>query len=109
MNIKGAEGLSLAELNEELRTGGDLIVYEYCVSVLVMTFKRNSAIYLIRNGESEFTKGMIYTIISIMFGWWGFPWGPIYTIVAILTNCKGGKNVTNEIINSLNYNQTTIE
>jgi hypothetical protein len=33
--------------------------------------------------------------------WWGIPWGPIYTIQALATNLRGGKNVTHEVIASM--------
>jgi hypothetical protein len=31
------------------------------------------------------------SLISALFGWWGFPWGPIWTISSILGNAKGGR------------------
>jgi hypothetical protein len=31
------------------------------------------------------------SFISALFGWWGFPWGPIWTIGSILGNAKGGR------------------
>jgi ATP-dependent phosphoenolpyruvate carboxykinase len=33
-----------------------------------------------------------------LLGWWGIPWGPIYTIAAVVTNIRGGKDVTAEIL-----------
>ena len=30
------------------------------------------------------------SFVSGLFGWWGFPWGPIWTISSILGNAKGG-------------------
>ncbi|MDR0923940.1 MAG: hypothetical protein LBN31_06270 [Hungatella sp.] len=100
MKIIGANDLSEYEINNELRNGGKLVIYQFCISILVMTFKRGSDIYLIRAGESAFVKGLGYTLLSLILGWWGLPWGPIYTIGSIITNCKGGKDVTQEIISS---------
>lgn len=102
MKIVGTEGLSVTELNHELQNGGKFVIYQYCISVVVMTFKRPSSIYFIKNGESAFLKGLGYTVLSLLLGWWGIPWGPIYTIGAIIQNCSGGKNVTQQVINSLN-------
>jgi hypothetical protein len=70
-----------------------------------MTFKRNSNIYFIKNGESAFLKGLGYTLLSLVVGWWGIPWGPIHTIGALITNCSGGKDVTQEVINLYNEQQ----
>jgi curved DNA-binding protein CbpA len=30
------------------------------------------------------------TVISMLFGWWSFPWGPIYTLQALFNNLKKG-------------------
>jgi hypothetical protein len=31
-----------------------------------------------------------WSLFSGLFGWWGFPWGPIYTLRALYVNGKGG-------------------
>lgn len=33
------------------------------------------------------------TAITWVTGWWGFPWGPIYSVQAIFTNMMGGKKL----------------
>jgi hypothetical protein len=37
---------------------------------------------------------IIYTLTSLLFGWWGFPWGLIYTPQAIYRNLCGGYRET---------------
>ncbi len=98
MNIVGLEGLSEEALQDELQRGAKLVYYEYCISVLVMTFKRSSPLTFVKKDQNAFVKGLPYTLISLFFGWWGFPWGPIYTIGAMINNCKGGRNVTAEFL-----------
>ena len=44
--------------------------------------------------ESAVVKGLPYTLLSLVAGWWGIPWGPIFTIGALYNNLKGGKDVT---------------
>lgn len=44
---------------------------------------------------------MKYTLLTFFVGWWGIPWGPIYSIGAFITNFKGGKDVTNEVLAAL--------
>jgi hypothetical protein len=39
-----------------------------------------------------------YSLISLLFGWWGIPWGPIWTISTIVTNAGGGKDVTHAVL-----------
>lgn len=95
--INGIEGISDTELSQQLAAGGKFVVFEYAISILVMSFKRGSDIYYIRPGESAFTKGLPYTLLTMVTGWWGIPWGPIYTIMAIATNFSGGKDVTEHL------------
>ena len=94
--------MSVDELNRELERGGKFVVFQYCFSIIVMTFKRGSDIYFIRAGESTFKYSIGYTLLTFIVGWWGIPWGPIYTIGSIFTNLTGGKNITAEVVDSFN-------
>lgn len=96
--IIGIEGMTTDEINFELQRGGKFVLFQYCVSVLIVTFKRASAVYFLKSGENGFVKGLRFTAISLIAGWWGFPWGPIYTIHSLFTNLRGGKDITKEII-----------
>lgn len=51
-----------------------------------------------RKGERIVSKGLPFTMISALFGWWGLPFGPKYTLESIRTNLKGGKDVTDEVM-----------
>jgi len=42
-----------------------------------------------------------WTGLSLLAGWWGIPWGPIWTVQALVTNFRGGKDVTAEIAGRL--------
>jgi hypothetical protein len=98
MEIKSIEGMSDEQINHEIQRGGRFVVYSYCISVILMTFQRSSPVYFIRSDENALTKGLPYTLLSLLAGWWGVPWGPIYTIGAVITNCRGGKDITEEIL-----------
>lgn len=102
MQIKNIENLTTEQLNHELKNGAKFVVFEYCFSILIMTFRRGSDIYFIKSGESALKHNLLYTTTSLLFGWWGFPWGPIYTIGSIYTNMRGGKDVTAEVISAFN-------
>lgn len=105
MKIKNIEGLTTEEINSELSKGAKFVIFQYCFSIIVMTFKRSSDIYFIKSGERASKHSFEYTLLSFVVGWWGIPWGPIYTISAIYSNLTGGKDVTKEIIQTLNSNE----
>lgn len=98
MKIIGTEGLTTQQIDAELAQGAKFVVYPYCVSILVMTFKRASAIHYIRPGESASAKALPYVLISLFFGWWGFPWGLIWTPATLTTSLRGGKDVTQQLM-----------
>lgn len=97
----GVEGLTIAEAQSEIDGGARFVIYDYCISALIMTFRRSSDIYFVKSGENRVVKGLPYTLLSFFFGWWGFPWGLIYTPTVLYTNLSGGRDVTNEVMTSL--------
>ncbi len=99
--IDGIEGMSGADLARELDRGGRFVTFSYCVSIVLMTFKRPSKVFFVRAGEGTFGKSLPYTLLSLVVGWWGFPWGPIYTLWALVSNLGGGTDVTDEVVASL--------
>ena len=38
--------------------------------------------------------GIFATTWTLLFGWWGFPWGPIRTVQALAHNVSGGKTIS---------------
>ncbi len=105
MKINGLDNITGAELTAELDKGAKFVIYQYCISILIMTFRRPSEIYFIRSGESAIIKGLGFTALSLTLGWWGIPWGPIYTIGSLITNFGGGKDVTESVVQSLSQPQ----
>jgi hypothetical protein len=97
MKIRGIEGMSADQLNFELQRGARFVIFQYTISVIVMTFRRASDVYFIRAGESTTSKSIGFTLLTVVTGWWGIPWGPIYSVQSLITNVRGGKNVTAQI------------
>lgn len=101
MEIKNMEGLSPLQLKREIEHGGKFVIYEYTISILIITFRRSSDIYFIKSNENAVVKGLGFTLLSFFLGWWGIPWGPIYTIGCLYRNLSGGKEVTQEVVQHL--------
>jgi len=76
-------------------------VYEYAISLLVITFFRSSSVTFIKADENAVVKGLGYTFLTLVLGWWGIPWGPIRSIQALVTNFKGGKDVTGRVASAM--------
>ncbi|MES1216210.1 MAG: hypothetical protein ABUT20_11905 [Bacteroidota bacterium] len=98
MKIKNINGLSADHLQKEVNSGGKFIYYAFTISLIVVTFKRTSGVYLIRGGENAVVKGLPFSVITFLLGWWGIPWGPKHSFESLRTNFQGGKNVTDEVM-----------
>jgi hypothetical protein len=97
--IQGLEDISsLEQLDTELLQGARFVMYYYTFSVLVMTYRRGSDIHYIRPDKSRVAPGLPFTLLSLLVGWWGIPWGPIYTVQSVWINLRGGKDVTKAVM-----------
>jgi hypothetical protein len=101
MAIIGIERLTAPELTKELKRGGKFVTYSYCFSCIFVTVKRSSDIYFIRAGQSAVMRGLPFTLLSFLLGWWGIPFGPIFTVWVLITNFLGGNDVTSKVVADL--------
>lgn len=104
MKIKNTEGLSVSQIRAIVQDGGKFVYFPYTISIGVATFKRASSIYLIRSGESSFKHSYKHVLTNGLVGWWGIPWGPIYTIGSLYHQLNGGKDVTAAVMSELIQN-----
>lgn len=107
MEIKNIEGLSGAQIRTLVSEGGKFVMYKYCISIVIMTFNNPTDVYFVQPNKNSITPGLGYLFISLVIGWWGIPWGPIYTIGNIFNILSGGKDVTQEILSQINQNDPT--
>src|SRR5688572_8080992 len=97
MKIMNINGLTAHDLQRQVDNGAQFIYFAYTISLIVVTFKRTSGVYLVQQAENRAIRGIPFTMISLLFGWWGIPFGPLYTIESIRTNMRG-KDVTDEVM-----------
>ncbi|MFZ9388663.1 MAG: hypothetical protein ACO25B_12355 [Chitinophagaceae bacterium] len=98
MKIQNIEGYSAARLQEEADRGARFVFYSYTVSLLVVTLRRNTSVYMIKPGSGRKPQAWFCILVSALLGWWGIPNGPRDTIRAIRKNLKGGEDVTDEVM-----------
>src|SRR5438132_5418916 len=97
MRIYGIEKPTAAEVEAALAAGGRFVLFEYCISLVLVTLRRPSGLYFMRRGESGLLRSLPYTAVSLLLGWWGVPWGLVCTPSVVLTNLSGGRDVTAEV------------
>jgi hypothetical protein len=102
MRIKNTGGMSVDDVQEIVNNGGRFVYYPYTLSFGFFSFRLKSALYLIHPDQKKTRKRYYFIMLSFLFGWWGVPFGPGYTLKAIRTNLRGGKNMTNEVMAVIN-------
>ena len=87
-------GAPLHEIEQQVLLGARFVVFESCTSIVLLSLRRSSDIHFILPGTSALSPGLRYTLWTLILGWWGRPWGPIWTIRAVVVNLGGGRDVT---------------
>jgi curved DNA-binding protein CbpA len=71
-----------------------VVAFPYVFSILIMSFKRYEAGIFCDHCRAR--KSTKWTIISLLFGIWGFPFGIYWTIESLIINSKKGKKPQEE-------------
>ncbi|WP_147377103.1 hypothetical protein [Mangrovibacterium diazotrophicum] len=97
----------LQELTNQVEQGARFICFQYCISILfAVTLRRYSPAILVQQDDRIDSIRRKYNLMSVFFGWWGIPWGPIYTVRSLRLNRIGGIDITEDIL--LNINESSL-
>lgn len=77
------------------------VAYKQCISPILVTYREHTEIYFIPPGVSWISVALSPTLLTLFFGWWWFPFWPIYTLEALFCNVFWWKDFTNEIMDKL--------
>jgi hypothetical protein len=72
--------------------------FEMWLSFVVVTVRRQSPVYLTHSWRQRFVLGCRYSVVSLLLGPWGIPWGLLGTIWALWVNTTGGIDCTAEVL-----------
>lgn len=106
-SISIPENSSLETIHSTIESGGQFVVFLYCFSFLVFSFRRFSKAILIENNEALENHKIKYNRISYLFGWWAVPYGIGNTLACIKLNKQGGINVSEDIM--LNISEESLK
>ena len=101
------EQSTLESIHQAIEEGGQFIVFLYCFSFLVISFRRYSPAILIKSSESINDYKKKYNKISYWLGWWAVPYGIGNTLACIKFNNNNGLDVTEDIM--LNLNEESLQ
>jgi len=87
--------------------------YKISVNFFLISIYSNSKVYEITNGKSTILPGLKYSLLTIVFGWWGFglPWKAFQkyknTLTALHINFTGGEDYT-KTFTEMDFSEKTI-
>jgi hypothetical protein len=67
--------------------------FEATTSFLVISVRLRSRLF-IEGPDYHARLGIACTLATLLFGWWGIPWGPIFTAQSLWHNVRGGRRTT---------------
>ncbi len=97
----GTEGMMLRDIEQDVLKGGRFIVHHWCLSIGIMSFFHTSTVYYLQSRKSGLGRACFYSGLSMVLGWWGIPFGFIYTPMTLWKNGKGGTDVTAEFLHQI--------
>ncbi len=71
-----------------------VVAFPYVISILIMSFKRFEAGIFCHYCRSA--KSTKWAAVSLLFGWWGVPFGVFWTIESLIVNLLKGKTPKEE-------------
>lgn len=74
--------------------GERLVFYEYCISLVLVSLRRPSPVVRLRPKQRGWIRGLPYTMLTLLFGWWCLPWGLVYSPLCLWTNLLGGRPIS---------------
>ncbi|MBI2368690.1 MAG: hypothetical protein HYV08_00280, partial [Deltaproteobacteria bacterium] len=86
------DGMAMYE-GKRITRETEVVRFQACLSFLVLTIKSPSR-YYVKAGDNPFLAGRAYSAVTLLLGWWGIPWGPIYTLQTLVRNLRGGYRQT---------------
>ena len=79
--------------------GSRFIVVPYNFSIVILAFKRSmGGVKFVAPGQWPMGEVFGATAITGLFGWWGFPFGLIWTVANLFHLWNGGRDVTQQVL-----------
>ena len=104
--FRGSRPLFAEELCRLVEAGARCVRFEFCFSLLFVTVRRQSPVYLTNSWQERYLRGLAYSFLALLLGPWGVPWGLLWTPWAIWVNTTGGADCTREVLASLESGRT---
>lgn len=62
-----------------------LLRYHYALSAVLVSVRSPSRLY-VEGAETTWLAHASSSMATLLFGWWGIPWGPVYSVQSLVGN-----------------------
>src|SRR3954471_17505583 len=90
LRLRGVRPLFAEELRTRLAAGARCVRFEFCFSLLLVTVRRQWPVFLTGSWQERYLRGLWYSLLAVLLGPWGVPWGLLWTPWAVWVNTTGG-------------------
>jgi hypothetical protein len=98
IELRGTRPLFDEELRARLTSGARCVRFEYSFSLAFFTVRRQSPVYFTESWQERYLIGLRFTLLALVLGPWGVPWGVLWTVWAVWVNTTGGADCTEAIV-----------
>jgi hypothetical protein len=98
LQLRGTRPLFGEELRTRILDGARCVRFEFCFSFVFVTIRQQSPVYLTHSWQERYLRGLWFSVISLLFGLWGVPWGLLWVPWAVWVNTTGGVDCTDEVL-----------
>jgi hypothetical protein len=91
-NRDGVQSEGASYEGTSITASTELTQYELVASFLIVSFRIPSRLYVDR--DASVLTALLFALLTFVLGWWGIPWGPLYTVRALWNNLRGGTRRT---------------
>lgn len=106
IHFRGTRPLFGEELYGLIASGVRCVRFEFCLSFVFFTVRRQSPVYLTNSWQERYLRGLGYSALALLLGPWGVPWGLLWTLWAVWVNTTGGADCTREVLAWLDSTRT---
>jgi len=101
LDLHGFSNTTEKEFLAQIQAGKRFVVYHYAMSVVFYSFQHATKIHVVESRGMAVVKGLPWTLLTLLLGWWAIPFGPIYTLISVYWNFSGGTDVSGEILDHI--------
>lgn len=98
LDLHGFSNTTEQAFRARLEAGERFVVYHYAISVVFYSFRHPTKVHSLRSRSHAVLKGLPWTLLTLLLGWWAFPSGPLFTIQCLFINLRGGEDVSGDIL-----------